>query len=787
MLVILAIVVLNAIIGLVQDYRAERAIVELKRLAALKAVVLRDGRLHTIPAAEAVRGDIALLEAGAAAPADLRLIEAPGLKMAEAALTGESTPVLKQPRALADAALALGDRVNMAFKGSTATYGHGRGVVVATGMATELGRIAALMQAIPPAPTPLQRRLSHFGRRLALALLAICALVFALGLLRGAPPLLMLMTAVSLAVAAIPEALPAVVTVMLALGAQAMARRNALARRLPAIETLGSVSFIGADKTGTLTLNQMRVVEAFVAGRRLAAAALDAGDETIRRFIDALALCNDAAAGEAGEGVGDPMEVALWRIAAEKGRAKERLEKDAPRIKELPFDSDRKRMTTFHRDGDRFVAFTKGAPETLVPLCGDDDFAPERARLLAIAEDMAADGLRVLAVAARAWDALPATADPAALECGLTFLGFVGLQDPPRPEAKAAAAQCRAAGITTVMITGDHPVTARAIAAALGMLAPGDEVMTGPELRLLSDAELAARMERTRIFARVDPEQKLRIVEAVQARGAFVAMTGDGVNDAPALLRADIGVAMGKSGTDVAREASALVLLDDNFATIVAAIAEGRRIYDNIRKFISYILTCNAGEIWTILLAPFFGLPIPLLPIQILWINLVTDGLPGMALAAEPAERDIMRRPPRPADESIFARGTAWRILWGGVAMGAMALITQAGALRLGVDHWQTMVFTVLTLSQMGNVLAIRSERDSLFRQGLFSNPPLLGAVVLTIFLQLAAIYAPTLNALFHTSPLTARELAACVALSTPTFMMFEIEKWLARRGVISR
>lgn len=786
-LVILAIVVLNALIGLVEDFRAERAIAELKRLAALKAVVLRDGRHHAIPAAEVARGDIVLLEAGDVAPADLRLIEAPNLKVAEAALTGEAAPVAKHAETLADPTLALGDRRNMAFKGTIATYGRGSGIVVATGMATELGKIAGMMEAIPPSQTPLQRRLTRFGRQLAFAVLAICAIVFGLGLLRGEPPLLMLLTSLSLAVAAIPEALPAVVTVMLALGARAMARRNALVRRLPAVETLGSVSSICADKTGTLTLNEMRVVQAHVSGERQPAAALDVSDSAVRDLVDAIALCNDTKRGDEGQAIGDPMEIALWRLAAEKGREKETLEQTARRMWELPFDSERKRMTTFHRDGNRYVAFTKGAPETVLPLCGNDVVASaeNRGRLLAAAEEMAADGLRVLAIAARGWETLPGDPDSGAIEQDLVFLGLVGLQDPPRPEVKKAVAQCRAAGITPVMITGDHPVTARAIAAELGMFEPGDEVMTGPELRQLSDAELATRIERTRVYARVDPEQKIRIVKAVQARDEFVAMTGDGVNDAPALLRADIGVAMGRGGTDVAREAAALVLLDDNFSTIVAAIAEGRRIFDNIRKFVSYVLTCNAAEIWTIFLAPFFGLPIPLLPIQILWINLVTDGLPGIALAAEPAERGVMERPPRPAGESIFARGMWQHILWVGLAMGGISLLTQAGAIRMGLENWQTMVFTVLALSQMGNVLAIRSERESLFQMGLFSNMPLLGAVLLTIGLQMSVIYLPSLNAIFKTSPLSALELAACLALSSLTFVIMEIEKSLARRSMI--
>jgi P-type Ca2+ transporter type 2C len=785
-LVILAIVVLNGIIGFVQDLRAERAIAALKRLAALKATVVRDGEPHSIPAAEIVPGDVVLLEAGSSVPADLRLIEAARLKVSEAALTGEAAPVDKRPEPLDDPAIALADRADMAFKGTTVTYGRGRGIAVATGMATELGRIAGLMATIPASQTPLQRRLARFGRQLAIAVLAICAIVFAFGLLRGEPMLLMLLTALSLAVAAIPEAMPAVVTVMLALGARAMARRNALVRRLPAVETLGSVSYICTDKTGTLTLNEMRAVETYVAGARGPAAALDPDDPTVGRLIDAVALCNDAGRGDEGDIVGDPTEAALWHLAAEHGRDKERLEQAAPRVMELPFDSDRKRMTTFHRTRDGFIAYTKGAPEAVIPRCRDLERAGHD-KLLAVAEAMAGEGLRVLAVGGRRWDTLPEDGDPEASEQSLTFFGLVGLLDPPRPEAKAAVDTCRSAGITPVMITGDHPVTARAIAAALGMLGSDDIVTSGAELRQLPDAELAEQIDRTRVYARVDPEQKIRIVAAVQARGRFVAMTGDGVNDAPALARADIGIAMGRTGTDVAREAAALVLLDDNFATIVAAVAEGRRIFDNIRKFVSYMLTCNAAEIWTIFLAPFFGLPIPLLPIQILWINLITDGLPGLALAAEPAEDAVMQRPPRPAAESIFANGMWQHILWVGLAMGAISLLTETGAIGLGLGHWQTMVFTVLALSQMGNVLAIRSERQSLFRQGLFSNLPLLGAVLLTIAMQLAVIYVPALNPIFETAPLTGPELAVCLALSSLAFVIVEIEKWFARRGLLYR
>ena len=790
-IVILAIVVLNAAIGFVQDYRAERAMAALKRLAALKATVVRDGRRHAIAASEIVPGDIVLLEAGNIVPADLRLTEAPQLKVAEAALTGEAVPVEKYAEDLTDAALPLADQTNMAFKGTVVTYGRARGIAVATGMATQLGKIAELLEAVPEKQTPLQKRLAAFGRQLALAILVVCAIVFAFGMWRGEPMLLMLLTALSLAVAAIPEALPAVVTVMLALGARAMARRRALVRRLPAVETLGSVSFICTDKTGTLTLNEMRAVEAYVSGERRPISALDIAKSPTRRLFAALALCNDAERGAHDNVVGDPTEVALWRVAAEAGFDKQALERTAPRIMELPFDSDRKRMTTFHRQGVGFVAYTKGAPETVLDRCGmaigDDDrpLPADRDHVLTIAEAMADEGLRVLAVACRDWAELPQGKDADAIERDLTLLGLVGLLDPPRPEAKRAVALCMSAGISPIMITGDHPVTARAIANELGMLNPGNTIMTGRELHVLSDKELADGIERIRVYARVDPAQKIRIVTTLQTQGEFVAMTGDGVNDAPALARADIGIAMGKGGTDVAREASSIVLLDDNFATIVSAIAEGRRIFDNIRKFISYVLTCNTAEILTIFLAPFFGLPIPLLPIHILWINLITDGLPGLALAAEPPEEGVMQRPPRPAGESIFARGMWQHILWVGLTMAGIALLTQAYAIHVAAAHWQTIVFTVLTLSQMGNVLAIRSERESLFRQGLFSNLPLLGAVILTCGLQLMTVYVPLLNPIFRTAPLTVLELAACFLLSAVVFAVIEIEKYLARRGFI--
>src|SRR5574340_1154676 len=789
---IVVIVALNAVIGFIQEFRAERAMAALKALAATTARVLRDGQVMDIPASGVVPGDVVLLEAGNVAPADMRLLETAQLKVDEATLTGESVTVEKHSRALEQAELPLGDRRNMAYKGTVASHGRGRGIVVATGMATELGKIAALLEQDGELRTPLQKRLAQFGKRLALAALAICAIVFMVCVLRGESAVLMFLTAVSLAVAAIPEALPAVVTISLALGARKMVKKHALVRRLPAVETLGSVTYICSDKTGTLTQNKMKMEAVFADGRLLPAGAKAPAVAPWPLLFRALALNNDARRSRQDRVSGDPTEVALFLAALDAGCDKEVLEAEAPRLKELPFDSERKRMTTLHRAESGVIAFTKGAPESVLECCdrvlgreGEADIA--RQVILEAAERMAADGLRVLAVACRSWTALPEADDPQQIEAGLTFLGLVGLMDPPRHEAEEAVSLCRSAGITPVMITGDHPATARAIAQRVGIIDGGGGVMTGAELSRLSQEEFEAQVRQVRVYARVDPEQKIRIVRALQKQGEFVAMTGDGVNDAPALKRADIGVAMGKGGTAVAREASALVLLDDNFATIVAAVREGRRIFDNIRKFIKYTMTSNAGEIWTIFLAPFLGLPIPLLPIHILWINLVTDGLPGLALTAEPAERNVMQRPPRRPDESIFARGLWQHMVWVGLLMGGVALFTQACAMQAGSAHWQSMVFTVLTLSQMGHVLAIRSEREPLWRTGLLSNRPLLGAVLLTFALQMATLYVPLLNPIFKTEPLGGKELAFCLLLSAVVYCAVEVEKWLVRRGWLYR
>jgi Ca2+-transporting ATPase len=784
---IIVIVVLNAVIGFIQEYRAEKAMAALKKLAAPTATVIRDGTPQNISASRIVPGDVVLLEAGKVVPADIRLMEAAQLRIEEAALTGESVPAEKYTKPLHDEIVAVGDRKNMACKGTFVTYGRGTGAVVATGMDTELGKIATMLQEEEGVKTPLQKRLAAFGQRLAIAVLVICAIVFGIGVARGEPTLLMLLTAISLAVAAIPEALPAVVTISLALGAKKMVTQNALIRKLPAVETLGSVTYICSDKTGTLTLNKMTVEEIYVDGHELAIKDLASGIN--KELYTALALSNDALVDASGTVLGDPTEVALYKHAKEEGFDKKELEEKTPRVAEIPFDSDRKCMTTFHRWADGgFVSFTKGAPDVLIDKAGEISTsrglkAFDAEEIRRATERMSADGLRVLAIGMRKWDELPDDVSPEHVEVGLTFLGLVGMMDPPREEVKGAVALCKTAGIRPVMITGDHPLTAKAIAERLGILENDSRtIITGKELDALTLEEFEERVEDIRVYARVAPEQKLKIVRALQDKGQVVAMTGDGVNDAPALKRADIGVAMGITGTDVSKEAAHMLLLDDNFATIVKAVKEGRKIYDNIRKFVKYLLTTNSGEIWTLFLAPLVGLPIPLLPIHILWINLVTDGLPALALAAEPADGDVMSRPPRHPKESVFAHGLGLHALWVGLLMAGVVLSIQTWAIHTGGGHWQTMVFTALCLTQLGHVLAIRSEKHSLFTIGLFSNNYLLGAVVLTFAAQMATVYVPFLNRVFRTEPLTLNELAVTVLLSSVVFFAVEVEKLIRRR-----
>jgi Ca2+-transporting ATPase len=785
-IVIAAIVVLNAALGTVQELRALRALAALRALGAPTATVLRGGLPQTVPAVTLVPGEAVALEAGRIVPADLRLVHAAGLRIDESALTGESVPVDKDPVATIEAAAAVADRTTIAHGGTIVTHGRGLGIVVATGMRTEIGRIATLLRETQSVQTPLQRRLAAFGRRLTLIVLAICAAVFVAGWLRGEPPLQMLLTAISLAVAAIPEALPAVIGISLAFGARRMAAAHALARRLPAVETLGAVTYVCSDKTGTLTANRMRVDRWWCEGR-IAREPGHAG--AWRALLDALAVSHDATTDADGRAAGDPTEVALLEAAMASGTDPAAVRARLPRVAELPFDTARRCMTTIHRRADgSWTSITKGAVEVVLANSRGsfepgDDAAFDRDAVLAAADAMGREGRRVLAFAVREWPHAPEAA-PETVERGLMFVGLVGMMDPPREGVRDAVATCRDAGVVPVMITGDHPATARAVAIELGIANECDDVLTGVALEALSDAEFAARVRSVRVYARVAPEQKTRIVEALQSAGEVVAMTGDGVNDAPALQRADIGIAMGASGTDVARGASGLVLLDDDFTTIVRAIHEGRRIYDNLRRFVRYVLTTNSGELWTIALAPFLGLPVPLQPIHILWINLVTDGLPGIALAAEPAEPDVMRRPPRPPRESLFAHGLGAHALLVGVLMCALALGLYVWARADGTADAQTVVFTALCFMQLAHALAVRSERASLAALGLGTNRPLLAAVVVTVALQLALIYVPAANLVFRTHPLTATQLAACVLAALAVLGAVEAEKWVRRSAL---
>jgi len=771
-IVILIIVLLNAVIGFVQEYRAGKAMEALKKMSVPTATVLRGGKPLQINANTLVPGDVVTLEAGNMVPADIRLLKTHSLHIEEASLTGESNAVEKQTAGLEGEHLPIGDRTNMAFKGTMATAGRGRGVVVATGMKTEIGRIAEMLQE-DESQTPLQKRLADFGKKLSFAVLAICVVLYVAGIIRGEDPIRMLLTAISLAVAAIPEALPAVVTIALAIGAGRLAYQNVLIRKLPAVETLGSVTYICTDKTGTLTQNRMTVTETWVPDKPPDGLSLSAEEA----LLICMSLNHDVKKNEAGEPSGESTEVALAVYAeAKHGPIEAGMYK---RVKELPFDATRKMMTTVHRwYENQFLIITKGALESILKACDDVD----EAAMITAAEKMGENGLRVLAYGCRVVDVLPAELNFETLETKLQCCGLAGMMDPLREEATQAILDCKAAGIIPVMITGDHPVTAASIAQQIGILSsPTDKVVTGAELLKMPEDEFEDKIERIKVYARVSPEQKLQIVKALQMKNQFVAMTGDGVNDAPALRRANIGVAMGITGTDVSKEAAHMILLDDNFATIIKAVKEGRRIFDNIRKFIKYAMTGNSGEIWTIFLAPLVGLPIPLLPIHILWINLVTDGLPGLALANEPAEKNVMELPPRKPDENIFAHGMGLHILWVGLLMGAVCLSVQAWAMNNNDPKWQTYVFTILCFSQMGHVMAIRSEHFFLFRQGIFTNLPLIGAILLTFVLQLALLYVPFLQKVFSIQPLTLLELGTCILISLIVFHAVEMEKMIRR------
>lgn len=775
-IIIIVIVVLNALVGFTQEYRAEKAMEVLKNMAANNAHVFRDGKLVDIPVSELVPGDVVSLEAGNIISADVRFFETSQLRVDESALTGESHNVEKNPDELPEKEYCLGDRVNMGFKGTSITNGRGLAYVVGTGMSTELGTIAKLMQA-EEMTTPLQKRLNAFGKKLSVVILIICIVIFSIGLLRGETVINMLMLSISLAVAAIPEAMPALVTITLAFGAKRLVKNNALIRKLPAVETLGSVTYICSDKTGTLTLNKMKVQEVFETFHSNSCSVFT--NDNI--LLNAMALNNNVSMDKDGKWLGDSTEVALAQHAYENDVERIHLEKKYERIAELPFDSSRKCMTTVHRMDKGILVITKGAVDVLLEKLVENqkehisDFEYK-------ANKMAARGYRVLGYGIKLLPSLPETINAAEIETELTLIGFVGMIDPPRDEAWQAVKECKAAGIVPIMITGDHKLTATAIAKQLQIVtSENDLVFTGTELNNLSEADFDTVVEKVRVYARVNPEQKLKIVKALQHKNHFVAMTGDGVNDAPALKNADIGVAMGINGTEVTKEASHMILLDDNFATIVVAVKHGRKIFDNILKFIKYIMTGNSSEIWAILIAPFFGLPIPLMAIHILWVNLVTDGLPGLALAYEPSEDDIMNRPPRSPNKTIFADGMAIHILWVGFFMGMITLGLQAWAIHNENSNWQTMTFGVLCFSQMGHVIAIRSEKASVFKLGLLSNKPMLVAILLTFGLQLLIIYVPFFNDIFKTQPLTLSELGITLALSSMVFWTVELEKWIKR------
>ncbi len=813
---ILSIVALYALLGFSQEYRAEKAIAALKKMSVPNVRVLRDGQLQELPAHDLVPGDILQLETGNVLPADLRLLEAVNLRIQEAALTGESEPIEKHTTALSGEGLPLGDRRNMGYMGTIVTQGRGLALVIATGMQTELGKIAELIQQVKQENTPLQRRLDALGKNLALIGVGIAALIFVLGLMRGDELRHMLLTAVSVAVAIVPEGLPAVVTVTLALGAQRMLQRNALIRKLPAVETLGSVTVICSDKTGTLTENRMSVVVLDVAEHALDLTEEVGRDGTLHatRGLGAPvqsslslaaiggALCNDSQLVDTGDDryhtIGDPTEGAMVVAAAKMGYWKSSLDASFPRAAELPFDSERKRMTTVHHleryDPEvlaglevgtrRYIAFTKGSVDGLLDVCSqiwvEGKAQPLdsawRAKMLAANDRLAKKGMRVLGVAFRLMDSIPEIIQTD-LEQQLTLVGLFGMIDPPRAEVKDAVATCRAAGIRPVMITGDHPLTAIEIARQLGITDNG-RALTGVEIENLTFDELKNVVEEVNVFARVAPEHKLKIVQALQEKGHIVSMTGDGVNDAPALRKADIGVAMGITGTDVSKEASDLVLLDDNFATIVASVREGRTIYDNIRKFVRFSVAGNIGKVLVMLIAPFLGKPLPLLPLQLLWLNLLTDGLLGLGMGVENPEADTMKRAPYSPKEGVFSRGAGAQTIWVGGLIGALALGLGSWYFFTGRPEWQTMIFTSLAFMQVFQALASRSNKESLFKMGLLSNPLLAGMAALVVVLQLMVLYIPALANFFEVIPLSGCDLSIAAATGVIVFVVMELEKW---------
>jgi Ca2+-transporting ATPase len=802
--VAIAVIVLFAVVlGFLQEWRAERAIEALGRLAAPAATVLRDGEEADIPARELVPGDIILLRAGNKVPADARLLEAVNLQTEEAALTGESTPVEKETDPLESGDLAVGDRRNIAWAGTAATYGRGRAVVVATGMETEFGKIAKMLETVETGRTPLQENLDRVGHLLAWTALAVVAVIVALGLLRGQPFIDMLLFGIALAVAVVPEALPAVVTVSLAIGVQRLARRHALMRRLPAAETLGSTSIICSDKTGTLTRDEMTVRRIYVAGEMIEVSGsgyeprgrftrdgreIDV-PEPLKRLLQAAALASDAHVRPAGEQnrwevKGDPTEGALVVAAAKAGLEKTDLDARFRRVDEIPFTSEAKRMTTLHETPEGTIACAKGAAEVILAACSRqltgegerelDDAGREA--ILEVADRMAQEALRVLAVASRSG------ASRQDAERDMTFLGLAGMIDPPRAEAAAAVKTCGQAGIAVMMITGDHPVTARAVAGELGLLVR-DRVVTGAELEEMGEEEFAREVKQIEVFARVSPAHKLRVVTALQGQGEIVAMTGDGVNDAPALKKADIGIAMGITGTDVTREAAAMTLTDDNFASIVAAVEEGRGIFGNIKKYLMYLLSSNIGEIGLIAAASLAGLPLPLSAVQILYVNLATDGLPALALAVDPPEPDLMRRPPRNPRTGIFTRPVVVLMVVGGVWSAVVNLGLFLWELDSGsLAHAMTVTFVSLVLIQFFKAYNFRSDHLSVLKRP-FANKWLNLAILWELLLLALIVYLPPLHKPFSTVSLAPLDLAIVAAISFSICPVLELAKWMERRG----
>lgn len=763
-IIIIVIVFLNALLGFIQEYKAEKAMEALKRLTVLKAKVIRDGINKIIPSSKLVVGDIVLIEAGDIVPADIRIIESNSLRIDESSLTGESNPVDKTNLTIKEENVPIGDKLNMAFKGTLVTKGNGKGIVVETGMNTELGKIAGMLQE-EKGVTPLKKRMEAFSKNLTYIIISICLLLFITGVLRGENPIDILLISISLAVAAIPEALPALITISLSLGAANLVKKNALARKLHAVETLGSVTYICSDKTGTITENKMKVVRDYTFDKNSTISGIP--------FLS-LVLNHNVTINEKNELIGDPTETAVVNFAIENNSFDNFTEaiKKYPRIYELPFDSERKCMTTVHRYNSDFLVITKGASEKIALLLDNSNDAQ---KLIEMSEDWAKEGIRVIAYAYKMVNKLPKNIDE--VENNLKWISLIGMIDPPKEGVRLAIKECKTAGIKPVMITGDHPATAKAIAIEVGLWDKDSLIATGKELLEIDEKTFLEKVEKISVYARVSPEQKLKIVKSLQAKGQFVAMTGDGVNDAPSLKAANIGIAMGINGTDVSKEAADLILLDDNFSTIVNAVKEGRRIFDNIKKFVKYIMTCNSAEILTIFCAPLMGMPNPLLPIHILWINLITDGLPALALSKEKAEKDIMTRPPRKPDESIFAEGVGYHIIIIGILMALVTLGTQHWSIAKNIDTWQTMVFTVLGLSQLGHVMGIRSNRTYLYKLGIFSNIYLFFTVVFTVFLQLLVIYHPFFNLILKTKPLSFSELAISIMASLLIFHAVEFEK----------